>query len=94
MQLHRDESSKLTKAVNKEIKASKASEPKAERSSGGSSASNTRSSHISTVRFSNAFIKIFLSGWPRAEHKICDGLKAEIEDGSYRRVFEQGFERG
>ena len=85
---------KLTKAINKEIKASKASEPeRAERLR--QQLGKMYRSYISTVHsFCNRVIKEFFYLTDlEPNFKICDSLKAEImKMEAIEEVFEQGFE--
>lgn len=85
---------KLTKAINKEIKAAKTSDPeKAERLR--QQLGKMYRSYISTVHsFCNRVIKEFFYLTDlEPNFKICDSLKAEImKMEAIEEVFEQGFE--
>lgn len=85
---------KLTKAINKEIKAAKTSDPeKAERLR--QQLGKMYRSYISTVHsFCNRVIKEFFYLTDlEPNFKICDSLKAEImKMEAVEEVFEQGFE--
>lgn len=85
---------KLTKAINKEIKAAKTSDPeRAERL--GQQLGKMYRSYISTVHsFCNRVIKEFFYLTDlEPNFKICDSLKAEImKMEAIEEVFEQGFE--
>ena len=85
---------KLTKAINKEIKASKASEPERAEKLRQQLGKMYRS-YISTVHsFCNRVIKEFFYLTDlEPNFKICDSLKAEImKMEAIEEVFEQGFE--
>ena len=85
---------KLTKAINKEIKVSKASEPERAEKLRQQLGKMYRS-YISTVHsFCNRVIKEFFYLTDlEPNFKICDSLKAEImKMEAIEEVFEQGFE--
>ena len=85
---------KLTKAINKEIKASKASEPERAEKLRQQLGKMYRA-YISTVHsFCNRVIKEFFYLTDlEPNFKICDSLKAEImKMEAIEEVFEQGFE--
>ena len=85
---------KLTKAINKEIKASKASEPERAEKLRQQLGKMYRS-YISTVHsFCNRVIKEFFYLTDlEPNFKICDSLKAEImKMEAIEEVFEKGFE--